>query len=518
LLELVHSDVCGPLKVKSFTGALYFITFIDDCSRKLWVYALKTKDQVLEKLKEFHVLVERQSGKKLKCIRTDNGGEYCGSFDVYCKKYGIKHEKTPPKTPQLNGLAERMNITLIERIRCMLSEAKLPKHFWGEELYTAMHVIMSPAVALNGEVSDNIWFGKNVRYDHLRVFGCKAYVHVQKNERSKLDAKTRQCIFIGYVLDECGYKFFDPVERKSIRSRDVKFIEDQTIEDIDKIKKTTSKIDNRLSNVDPVRMPLRDLDTIENNVQNDEQHDDLYDQQLGDNFDVPIDVPYASALGSLMYAMVSTRPDITHVVGTVSRFLSNPGREHWNAVKWILRYLRGTTCLKLCFGGDKLTLVGYIDFDMVGDRDSRRSTSGYVIKFAGGVVAWQSRLQKCVAFSTTKAEFIIITKACKELLWVKKFLQELSFVQDKYLLFCDSQSAIHLGKCTALVVGSNDVASSYCIGVLDETPGWQKGRKSGGSCSRQLLSWRAPISSVPEPAVTGLKMKSPECESRRPSD
>ena len=74
----------------------------------------------------------------------------------------------------------------------MLSEAKLPKHFWGEALYNAMHVInLSPAVALNAEVSDKVWFGKNVKYDHLRVFGCKAYVHVPKDERSKLDAKTR---------------------------------------------------------------------------------------------------------------------------------------------------------------------------------------------------------------------------------------------------------------------------------------------------------------------------------------
>jgi hypothetical protein len=157
-------------------------------------------------------------------------------------------------------------------------------------------------------------------------------------------------------------------------------------------------------------------------------------------------VPYASAVGSLMYAMVCTRPDIAHAVGTVSRFLSNPGREHWNAVKWVLRYLRGTTCMRLCFGGDKPTLEGYSDSDMAGDIDSRKSTSGYMIKFAGGAVAWQSRLQKCVALSTTEAEFIAITEACKELLWLKKFLQELDFVQDKYVLFVDSQSAIHLGK------------------------------------------------------------------------
>ena len=141
LLQLVHFDVCGPLKVKSFSGVLYFVTFIDDCYMKLWVYAFQQKNQVLDKFKEFHTLVERQSGKELKCIRFDNSGEYRGPFDAYCKQHGIAHEKTPPKTPQLNGLAEMMNMTLLENVRCMLLDAKLPKHFQSETLYTAMHVI-----------------------------------------------------------------------------------------------------------------------------------------------------------------------------------------------------------------------------------------------------------------------------------------------------------------------------------------------------------------------------------------
>ena len=82
-----------------------------------------------------------------------------------------------------------MNSTLIERVRCMLYEAKLSKHFWGEALYTTVHVInLGLVVALNSEVPNKIWFGKNVKYDHLRVFGCKAFVHVPKDERSKLDA------------------------------------------------------------------------------------------------------------------------------------------------------------------------------------------------------------------------------------------------------------------------------------------------------------------------------------------
>ncbi|PKI68496.1 hypothetical protein CRG98_011134 [Punica granatum] len=103
-------------------------------------------------------------------------------------------------------------------------------------------------------------------------------------------------------------------------------------------------------------------------------------------------VPYSSAVGSLMYAMVCTRPDIAHFIGVVSRFLSNPGKEHWNAVKWILRYLRGTSKVCLHFGTGKPELVGYTDADMAGNIDSRKYPSGYLMTFAGGAISWQSRL------------------------------------------------------------------------------------------------------------------------------
>ncbi|WVZ04644.1 hypothetical protein V8G54_017990 [Vigna mungo] len=165
-----------------------------------------------------------------------------------------------------------MNRTLIERVGCMLSEAKLTKHFWGEALFTVVHVInLSPAVALNIEVPDKIWFGKNVTYDHLCVFGCKAFVHVPKDERSELDVKTRQCIFIGFGQDEFGYKLYDLVEKKVVRSRDVQFMDDQTIEDIDKVKKSTPKKDGNVIDVDPIR------------------YGDTDNQQVRDGLDVPID-------------------------------------------------------------------------------------------------------------------------------------------------------------------------------------------------------------------------------------
>lgn len=124
-------------------------------------------------------------------------------------------------------------------------------------------------------------------------------------------------------------------------------------------------------------------------------------------------VPYQSAVGSLMYAMVCTRLDIAYAVGVVSRFMSNPGEAHWAAIKCILRYLNDTSKLCLCFGSGDPVLKGYTDVDYAGDKDSRKSTSGYLVTFAGGVVSWQSRPQKCISLSTTEAEYIAAAKACK---------------------------------------------------------------------------------------------------------
>ncbi|PKI65872.1 hypothetical protein CRG98_013735 [Punica granatum] len=212
--------------------------FIDDHSKKVWAYPMRTKDQVTEIFKNFHVAVERETGMKLKCVRADNGGEYRGLFENYCRTHGIKLEKMVPKTPQQNGLAERMNRTIVERVRCMLSQAKLSKSFWGEAMRSAVDLInLTPSVTLDGDVPQQVWTGKKISYKHLRVFGCRASVHIPRDERSKLDAKAKQCIFLGYAYEEIEYRFWDPDSKKIIRSMDVVFFEDQTIEDLQKLEK-----------------------------------------------------------------------------------------------------------------------------------------------------------------------------------------------------------------------------------------------------------------------------------------
>jgi hypothetical protein len=133
-------------------------------------------------------------------------------------------------------------------------------------------------------------------------------------------------------------------------------------------------------------------------------------------------VPYANAVGSLMYAMVCTRPDISHAVSMVSRYMANPGKEHWQAVKWLLRYLRGTLDVGLMFQWEKSSephVSGYVDSDYAGDLDRRRSTTGYVFTLAHGPISWRSMLQPTVALSTTEAEYMAVTEAVKEALWLQ---------------------------------------------------------------------------------------------------
>jgi hypothetical protein len=112
-------------------------------------------------------------------------------------------------------------------------------------------------------------------------------------------------------------------------------------------------------------------------------------------------------------------------MGVVSRYMNNLGKEHWEEVKWILRYLRGTSTHALCFGGSNTILQGYVDSDMEGDKDSRRSTTWYVFTVGGTIVSWISKLQKVVSLSTIEAEYVVATEASKEMIWLQRFMEEL---------------------------------------------------------------------------------------------
>ncbi|RVX02449.1 Retrovirus-related Pol polyprotein from transposon TNT 1-94 [Vitis vinifera] len=505
------------------------------------------------RFKKWKAMVETETGLKVKCLRSDNGGEYIdGGFSEYCAAQGIRMEKTIPGTPQQNGVAERMNRTLNERAR-------------------------RPSVPMEFRLPEEVWSGKEVKFSHLKVFGCVSYVHIDSDARSKLDAKSKICFFIGYGDEKFGYRCYRdrskksefvnldeltestvqkggeedkenvnsksvimkpckmriqavgvshedemdsllgnqtweltelPVGKKALHNKwvyriknehdgskrykarlvvkgfqqkegidyteifsplDVKttFLHGDLEEDFYMIQPEGFIVQGQENLVCKLRKSLyglkqaprqwyksltilcielgsRDVKLIIVAISNCPKQFAMKDlgaakQILGmriirdkanvifklskeqspkteEERDHMSKVPYASAIGSLMYAMVCTRPDIAHAVGVVSRFMSRPGKQHWEGSQVDLRYLKGSLDTCLCFTGASLKLQGYVDADFAGDIDSRKSTTGFVFTLGGTAISWTSNLQKIVTLSTIEAEYVAATEAGKEMI------------------------------------------------------------------------------------------------------
>lgn len=765
VLDLIHSDLCGPMQNKSVGGASYFLTFIDDFSRKSFVYFLKTKDEVIRVFGEFKAAVENETGRHIKVLRTDNGGEYVSSeFHKLLKAAGIRHQLTVPRTPEQNGVAERLNRTLVEKGRTMLIDANLPVELWAEAVYTANYLKnLSPTKVVPNMTPEEAWSGNKPDLSHLKIFGCKALVHVPQALRKKWDAKSEEKIFVGYSEETKGYRVIDPKTKKISIARDVIFIENEsinktddkgisdddtslsktetmvedlpsvTVEELDttedkaEIQETAStdfttdstlskrvpvpnrkiynddfivyqanlctvqdpqtyeeaisrpeasywkkaiqdeiqahlenksweycelpsdrkaiksrwtfktkyksngdiekykarlvakgcsqtygidyeetfsptvrynsirlllslaakfnldidqmdvitaflhpvleeeiymelpdnelfphrycrlkksiyglkqasrawyqKLDQSLcemglqrSKVDPciyfksdaegiiiIAVYVDDLLILSNNEKQKKRLKTQLKKQFNmkdlgkahfilgfeickdsKNETISVDqslylknmlkrfgmedckkastpfalgqiltkdmspkseeeretmkkVPYREAVGCLLYASQGTRPDICHAVGIVSRFSNDPGQAHWIAVKRIFRYLRGTLDKKLLFKKSQDSLIGYADSDWANDRDDRRSTTGYIFCESGTAISWNSKKQPTVALSTTEAEYMAMSSAAQELLWLTQLRAEITGKQlDSVPLYCDNRGAIQL--------------------------------------------------------------------------
>ncbi|KXJ68982.1 hypothetical protein RP20_CCG000687 [Aedes albopictus] len=226
VLERVHTDVCGPVTPVGLNGAKYFVTFVDDWSHFTMVYLMESKDQVLEYFRQYEALATAKFGVKIATLRCDNGGEYRSKeFERFCKKKGIQVEWTVPYTPEQNGVSERMNRTLVEKTRAMLEDCGIDKRFWGQAVQTAAFLTnRSPTSAVDVKKTPfELWESKKPDVSKLRAFGSKVFVHLPKEHRTKLDAKTWKGIFVGYSHN--GYRIWDPVKKRIIIARDVDFVE-----------------------------------------------------------------------------------------------------------------------------------------------------------------------------------------------------------------------------------------------------------------------------------------------------
>lgn len=228
LLEIIHSDVCGPMRQESHGGAKYFVEFIDDNSRWCEVRFVRSKDEVMKETKEFITLVENQKQGKVKCLQSDNGTEYLSNeFTRYLKEKGITRRLTVPYNPEQNGVAERKNRSLLDTARCLLLQSGLPPSFWAEAVNTANYIQLDTETkSLNGNTPYEAWTNKIPNVSYLREFGCRVLILRRQSGRGKFEPRAKEGIFVGY--DDCskGYRIWIPSERKIEVTRDVKFMEE----------------------------------------------------------------------------------------------------------------------------------------------------------------------------------------------------------------------------------------------------------------------------------------------------
>lgn len=183
---------------------------------------------MLEKFKKFDKLVENKFGRAMRVLRSDNGLEFKNrAMEEYTDSRGIQREFTAPYTPQQNGRAERDNRTLIESARTMLLAKNLPKFLWAEASSTAVYLMnRAGASSVKSQATPyEMWFGVRLDLKHLRIFGSEAFVNVPKQHLTKLDARAKKMILVGYESSSSNYRVFDPVSKKITVSRDVTFRE-----------------------------------------------------------------------------------------------------------------------------------------------------------------------------------------------------------------------------------------------------------------------------------------------------
>ena len=190
------------------------------------MYNLKLKSDAFKKFREWHSVTTNQMERKLKFFRIGNGLEFLSEqFENFCRTQGKSRHKTMRATLQQNGVTERMNRTLLERVKCLLLNSGLPKVFWGEDVTTAAYLInRSPHSVLDFKTHMEIWHGEPADYSNLKVFGCCAFVHLKQD---KLEPRAVRCVFLGYPEGVKGYRLWctEPGKQGCIISRDVVFDE-----------------------------------------------------------------------------------------------------------------------------------------------------------------------------------------------------------------------------------------------------------------------------------------------------
>jgi transposase InsO family protein len=296
-LQRIHSDVIGPISPVAYDGAKYVVSFVDDYTHFCYMFTIKEKSQVFECFKEYQALAEAKFNSKISILRIDNGSEYLSKAQrTYYKQKGIVLETTIAYTPQLNGVAERMNRTLMDKTRAMLLDGNVDKKLWSEAIGAAAYVInRSPTNALKGNKTPaELWYGEKPDVRKLRVFGCDAYRFIPKEKRGKLDARSEKLIMVGYSPN--GYRLYDKSKNKLVLARDVKFNEglsNSTSNQEGEIREVTIDLNDEPDYSEQENLQLQEDEPILNDSEDENEFMSANEDDEAEERDVQADEPAA---------------------------------------------------------------------------------------------------------------------------------------------------------------------------------------------------------------------------------
>jgi len=189
----------------------YFILFIDEFSRMCWIGIMKHKDEAFKKLKAFKALVENKSDYRIKCLSSDRGGEFTSDkfFDI-CEEHGIRREFSTARTPQQNGVVERMNRMAQQMDRAMLDESRTPTTFWGEAAFAAVTILKKTNIRVNNtQTPHELWYGKTATVKYFKIFGRKCYIKKTDENLGKFEPRVDEGILLGYSPHNKAYKCYN---------------------------------------------------------------------------------------------------------------------------------------------------------------------------------------------------------------------------------------------------------------------------------------------------------------------
>ncbi|GKA78633.1 retrovirus-related pol polyprotein from transposon TNT 1-94 [Tanacetum coccineum] len=226
-LNLLHMDLCGPMRVASINGKKYILVIVDDYSRYTWTLFLRSKDETPEVLKDFLTMIQRNLQAQVITVRTDRGTEFLNkTLHAYFKEEGIEHQTSTPRTPEQNGVVERRNRTLVEAARTMLSASKLPLSFWAEAVATACYTQnRSIIISTHGKTAYHIINDRKPLIKHLHIFGCTCYITRDGENLDKMKEKGDPCVMVGYSTQSKGYRVYNKRTRLIVESIHIKFDE-----------------------------------------------------------------------------------------------------------------------------------------------------------------------------------------------------------------------------------------------------------------------------------------------------